>query len=249
MANAPGPWDPPPSAPRGKPAAGLFVWIVLLATLVLGIWQLSVLLPGRQHTTEDYALLVRNMIIIVVGSSSLIFMRRTAIGRAARDLGIWIGIGFIILLGYTYQDELWHVNARVMATLVPGYVARSGEKELVLSVSPDGHFHVAGTVNGAPVDFLVDTGASDVVLSPQDARRVGFDVHGLNFSRVYETANGIGRGAPVTLRSLGVGPILLADLAASVNQTDMTGSLLGMTFFRRVASFEVRGNNLFIRWR
>ena len=80
-------------------------------------------------------------------------------------------------------------------------------------------------------------------------RRVGIDGSGLIVSRVYETATEIGRGAPVTMRSLEVGPIRLANLAASVNQADMSGSLLGMTFFRNVTSFEVRGRTLFIRRR
>ncbi len=249
MASAPGPWDPPPRASRRKPAAGFFVWIVLLAALGLGLWQLADLLPGQQRTTEDYALMIRNLIMIVAGSSGLIFMRQAGIGRAARDILAWIGVGLILLLGYAYQDEIRLVNARLLATLVPGYAASSGENELVLTARSDGHFHVIATVNGTSVDFLADTGASDIVLSPNDARRVGINAHGLIFSRMYETANGPGRGAPVTLRSLEVGPIRLANLAASVNQADMTNSLLGMTFFRNIASFEVRGRSMFIRWR
>src|ERR1019366_4628356 len=249
MTNAPGPWDPPPLPSRRKPAMGFFVWIVLLAAVGLGIWQLSGLLPGQHRTTEDYALMIRNMIIIIAGSSGLIFMRRIPFGRGARDIFIWTAAGAILVLGYGYQDELRQMNARMMATLVPGYAASSGDKELVLAARTDGHFHVIGTVNATSVDFLIDTGASDIVLSPNDARSVGIDFPGLRFSREYETANGLGRGAPVTLESLRVGPIQLMNLAASVNQAEMRNSLLGMTFFRNVASFEVRGRNLFIRWR
>ena len=249
MTSAPGPWDPPPRPPRRKPAIGLFVWIVLLAAMALGIWQLSTLLPGQPRTTEDYALMIRNVIMIVAGSSGLIFMRRIQFGRAARDICIWIGVGVILVLGYGYQDELRQVGARLLATLVPGYAASTGAHEMVLTVGADGHFHVIGTVNGTAVDFLVDTGASDIVLSPGDARGVGIDVRDLTYSRMYETANGVGRGAPVTLASLRVGPIQLSNLAASVNQAEMRYSLLGMTFFRDVAAFEVRGHNLFIRSR
>jgi len=248
MANAPGPWDPPPRVARRKPARGLFVWIVLLAAVGLVIWQLSKL-PSGPRTTADYALMIRNLIIITVASSSLIFVRRVAFGRAARDIAIWIGLAAILLLGYAYQDELRHVNARVMAALLPGYAASSGEQELVLTVRNDGHFHIFATVNGSPIDFLVDTGASDIVLSPNDARRVGIDVDSLIFSRTYETANGVGRGAPVTLLSLEVGPIHLTNQAASVNRSEMLSSLLGMTFLRNIASFEVRDRNLFIHWR
>jgi len=128
MANAPGPWDPPSRPARRRPAMGLVVWIVLVVATGLALWQLSELLPGRQRTTEDYALVIRNVIMIIAGSSGLIFMRHIAVGRAARDILIWTGIGVVLLIGYAYQDELRHVTARVMATLVPGYAASSGEK-------------------------------------------------------------------------------------------------------------------------
>jgi aspartyl protease family protein len=106
---------------------------------------------------------------------------------------------------------------------------------------------VTATVNGLPVDFLVDTGASDIVLSPADAARLGYAPESLHFTRQYVTANGIGRGAPVRLGSLAVGPIAYADLPASVNEAPMAESLLGMTFLRRLESYEVRRDVMILR--
>jgi aspartyl protease family protein len=104
-------------------------------------------------------------------------------------------------------------------------------------------------VNGAPVRFIIDTGASDIVLSPSDARRAGVDMASLDFARGYETANGAGRGARVVLKSLQVGQVHAADVEASVNAAPMRASLLGMAFLKRFESIEVRGGRLVLRWR
>jgi len=98
---------------------------------------------------------------------------------------------------------------------------------------------VEALVDGEPVRFLVDTGASDVVLSPADARRIGFDPAQMSFTRTYNTANGLVQGAPVRLGAVEVGPIRIEDVRASVNGADMRRSLLGMSFLSRLGGYEV----------
>ena len=93
----------------------------------------------------------------------------------------------------------------------------------------------------------MDTGASDIVLSPADAARAGFERSELAFNRQYQTANGIGWGAPVVLRSIEAGAIRFRGVAASVNDAPMSESLLGMSFLDRLAGFEVRGDSLILR--
>jgi aspartyl protease family protein len=95
-----------------------------------------------------------------------------------------------------------------------------------------------------PVRFILDTGASDVMLSPFDARRLGFDPAALSYTRIYQTANGTVAGAPVVLPSLEIGSIRLTNLPASVMQTDSGTSLLGMSFLSRLASYKVDGSRL-----
>ena len=88
-------------------------------------------------------------------------------------------------------------------------------------------------VNGVPVDFMVDTGASHIVLAPQDAARLGYTPRDLDFSQAFESANGTVRAAPVELRELRVGQLQLYDLEASVNGSDLPISLLGMSFLQQ----------------
>ena len=103
-------------------------------------------------------------------------------------------------------------------------------------------------VDGTPVRFLVDTGVTSVVLSPNDAERLGYDPAKLSFTGFVRTANGTVRTAPIRLGNLVVGDIRLTDVPAVVNQAAMGSSLLGMSFLDRLRSYEVRDGVLVIRW-
>jgi aspartyl protease family protein len=118
----------------------------------------------------------------------------------------------------------------------------------VISESPGGHYLVYGRINDTPVAFLVDTGASDIVLSPADAKRIGVDFSTLAFDHVYETANGQGRGAPYRVSTLQVGGVVLHDVPVSINQAPMQTSLLGVAFLRRLKSFGFGDHKMVLRW-
>jgi aspartyl protease family protein len=77
---------------------------------------------------------------------------------------------------------------------------------------------------------------------------VGVDVGSLKFTDLAETANGMGRGASFKASSLSVGPVRLDDVPMQINQAPMSTSLLGMAFFRRLDSFQVKDGKLYMRW-
>lgn len=120
--------------------------------------------------------------------------------------------------------------------------------ELVLQAGAHGHFTVEAMVNGTPITFLVDTGASAIYLTPDDAARLGWTPQRLTYSERYSTASGVVHAAPVTLRSLRIGQLEFYDLPASVGQQPSSISLLGMTFLKRFQSYEVRGDRLILSW-
>ena len=120
--------------------------------------------------------------------------------------------------------------------------------ELVLQAGAHGHFTVDATVDGQTLTFLVDTGASSIYLTPQDAARLGWTPPRLTYSERYSSAAGEVRAAPVTLRSLRIGQLELYDLPASVGEQQSSVSLLGMTFLKRFDSYEVRGDRLILTW-
>ncbi|HYJ36906.1 MAG TPA: TIGR02281 family clan AA aspartic protease, partial [Rhizomicrobium sp.] len=123
-----------------------------------------------------------------------------------------------------------------------------GYHELTVSEGQGGHFLVYGTINGARIAFLIDTGATDIVLAPEDAKRLGIDLDRLSFDRPFGSANGIGYGAKAVVASLGVGPIQFSDVEVSINKSAMGTSLLGMAFLKRLKSYSVSGGKLILRW-
>lgn len=108
----------------------------------------------------------------------------------------------------------------------------------------DGHYHLTLDVNGTAIDFVIDTGASQVVLSQRDAARIGINADALNYSGAASTANGVVRTAPVVLDQVTLGGITDRGVAAVVNGGDMESSLLGMTYLGLYDRIEISNGEL-----
>lgn len=118
---------------------------------------------------------------------------------------------------------------------------------LVYHSDPRGHVLLTAAANGAPVRFMVDTGATLVVLNPDDARAAGIRRSDLVFNHTVQTANGPVHAAPVLLREIRIGELSIEKVQAAV--IDSQGqSLLGMSFLGRLKGFEMRGRVLTIDW-
>lgn len=126
--------------------------------------------------------------------------------------------------------------------------AADGWNRISIPADARGHFLVEAEVNGTPVTFLVDSGASSVVLSPEDARRIGLAPERLRFTERYRTANGMVRAAPVELREIRIGQLAQRYVPASVNEAPIGISLLGMSFLGRLESWSVEGGRLALYW-
>lgn len=249
-----GPWENlPPRKPGEKPRRGgasrrgLFLWLGVLAALGVTLFVLDRWFPGSR-TGADNAYMVQTLALVALLSSGLLFVGRTDWRRAARNAGLWLVVAAVLILGYAYQDPLKNIALHLRSQIVPGYAVATGERELTISESDGGSYLVFGAVNGAPMRFLVDTGASDIALSPSDARKAGIDTGALRYERPYATANGVGYGATVTVDRLTVGAITLSNVPVSVQQAEMGVSLLGMDFLRRLKSYSVQDRKLILRW-
>ncbi len=120
--------------------------------------------------------------------------------------------------------------------------------QLVLERGRDGHYYVTAEVEGVPVDFLVDTGASMIALTYEDAERIGLRPGQLDYSLRAQTANGVALFAPVTLQDVAIEQIEIDDVRAAVAQSDMGMSLLGMSFLGRLDGYQVEDGNLILYW-
>lgn len=173
------------------------------------------------------------------------------LGEFARSMAVWAVIILALVAGYQYRYELQDVGSRITAGLIPGSpisrMAEDGNLHVTLAKSSNGHFEVNGRVNGKHVHFLVDTGASAIVLSKEDAERAGIDTSTLAYSVPIMTANGASRAADIRINNLKIGDIERDNIRALVTQGGlMTGSLLGMAFLDTLHGFTVKGDQLIL---
>ena len=177
------------------------------------------------------------------------------VGQTLRYAALLLGVGLLISWGFSRVPDLPKLplqagaNSRAVqqppASIPP---ASQGSYEMSVPAGANGHFMLAATANGTQVDFLVDTGASSIILNLEDAERLGINVHVLDFSATIRTANGEIRGAPVVLRELRVGQFRTEQVPALVISAPLDISLLGMSFLSRFKSFEMQGDRLILRW-
>ena len=113
-----------------------------------------------------------------------------------------------------------------------------------IAKSSDGHYWAEGQVNGAQVRFLVDTGASKVSLTPQDAQRLGLDLTHLAYDQPVRTADGESLAARVRLKTVTVNGVRVADVDALVIDRGLPASLLGMSYLGRLSRFEATPRSL-----
>ena len=115
---------------------------------------------------------------------------------------------------------------------IGGAPRSAGGTRIVLPVSSGGHFMTQGAINGRPVSFMLDTGATSVAMSAADAVRIGLDYEKGQPVRV-STANGVAPGYRVKLNSVRVGDVEVFDVEAIVSQQPMPFVLLGNSFIGR----------------
>jgi aspartyl protease family protein len=126
--------------------------------------------------------------------------------------------------------------------------AAAGEREATIAADRFGQFRAEATVEGEPVEMLVDTGATTVALAAETAARIGVAVDPDAPRKLVQTASGAAMVAPVTLRQVSVGDVSVDDVDAVVLPPGVGGvDLLGASFLRRLASVEQRDGALVLR--
>ena len=188
----------------------------------------------------------------------LLFVGSVLIGRVgAREvMRAIVGWGVILVVligGYAYRHELVVAGGRMFGVLAPGVpvsgrLTGEGENAVAITRNGDGHFAVRAGVNGVPMTLLVDTGASLVTLTPDDATAIGIDAATLRFTMPIQTANGMIQAAPITIERLTIGSIERRGVRALVAPPGtLEESLLGMSFLNSLSGYSISGDRLVLR--
>ncbi len=196
-------------------------------------------------TQDQTAALVPMLVLLIVFAGGA-FARRHRFGELVGNLALWIGIFGVVLVGYTYRDDLSGVASRVVGEILPGQAIVEGERgTATFRRGRGGHFQVNAAINGETIPLIFDTGATAVVLTDADARRVGIDTARLDYNVSVSTANGTGRAAAVLLDTMDVGGIVRSRVRAFIAEPGaLEVSLLGMTFLETLQRYTVTSNSL-----
>ncbi len=232
------------------------LWIGILFLALAGVALMLRHDQGDIFGLELYqfAAFTTGIALLVFLGTSLLGSYRGRIGQALKDVTAWVAIAAVLVGVYSFKEELTGVAYRLAGELSPPGSAialetsPAGERAVRIRRRMDGHFGANVTVDGTSLSMLVDTGASTVVLRQGDAKRLGIDTTTLRYSVPVQTANGLAYAAPVRLRNLTIGPIVVPQVEALVAQTGtLKESLLGMTFLSRLRSYEFSGDFLTLR--
>jgi aspartyl protease family protein len=179
---------------------------------------------------------------------------RSLLGEAAS----WLTVAAVIAAGLIFYDDLRAnvadglgvTTAEAPAALptaveAPQQKAPSGSVEL--RARSDGHFYAKAEFNGRPADVMVDTGASMVALTYEDAERAGVRLKPSDFTQSVSTANGTARFAVVRLDRVSIGNITVRDVQAGVAERGrLSITLLGMSFLSRLDRVDMRSDTLLL---
>ncbi len=188
----------------------------------------------------DSADLPRLIYLVILGTALAGWLLAESRANLSRTLRMMIAWG-LIFIGIIAGYGLWEDVSRDLA---PRQTVLENGARIEVPRGPGGHYHLTLDLNGTPVTFLVDTGATDVVLTIEDARRVGIDPDSLAFLGSARTANGSVRTAFTTVDEMSLGPVTFNRVRVAVNGGEMDDSLLGMSFLNRFERLEITADGL-----
>lgn len=180
--------------------------------------------------------------LAILGGAVLIWFiaqNRLSLGKMVQQGLAWVLIFVAVLAGIGVWDD-------IRSTIQPQQSVHTDAGQIVVPRSRDGHYYLTLDVNGEAVRFLVDTGASQMVLSSDDAEKAGIDMNALIFSGRANTANGQVSTAPVWLERVGLGPYEDQGLRAWVNGGELNKSLLGMGYLQLWSGIEIRDGSMIL---
>ncbi len=186
---------------------------------------------------DDIGRLIYLVLLGLMIAGFFVAQNRMSLNKTLQSAAVWVLIFFGVVAIY----GLW---GDIRQTVMPQQISFAETGQIVVPRSPDGHYYIRADVNGASTLFVLDTGATEMVLTQDDARRAGLDPQALNYTGRAMTANGEVRTAPVWLESVTLGAVTDRNLPATVNGGEMSQSLLGMTYLQRWGRIEIEGGEL-----
>lgn len=224
-------------------------YIILIAAIALGllVWWMNSQFPGTLDSEFAIKEVLYAVALLALVGPATFYQFKGNGGKAIKALLIWVAIFAACFVLYAMRDAFQPMLAKVTGELNPSAARETALSEITLMRAEDGHFYADAYVNGSNIRFMVDTGASRVALSREDAARIGVDLDALRYNSPVNTANGMVMVAPIMLDNVTIGSLSVDRVRASVSkQGQMDGSLLGMSFLKGLGGYTVQGNELIL---
>ena len=155
-------------------------------------------------------------------------------------IAAWVILLVLLTVFFTDRIDKQNNPNRQLAT-----VTTDGIPEVRLQRNRQGHYVASGTINGQAVEFMLDTGATDVSIPAPIAEKLGLK---RGRAMTYQTANGAITAWQTTVDTIQLGQLQLGPIRASINPNDSSGAvLLGMSFLRHL-DFSQQGNTLTLKY-
>lgn len=188
-------------------------------------------------TSDSIAQLIYLGAFALVLGGGFLLTSKLKLSQTLQMAAIWV----LIFIGAIGAVGLWN---DIQDDLLANQTRFDDSGTITIPRSFDGHYYLTLDINGRPTDFIVDTGATDIVLNRRDAEAVGLDPSNLVFLGRAATANGEVRTALVRLDTVAIGPHEDTNVPAVVNDGDLEQSLLGMGYLQRWGRIEIAGGEM-----
>jgi len=160
--------------------------------------------------------------------------------------GLWIAFALIALIFYSYRFEFSEIKDRVLSDLFPSKAINKNHEQLVLNIAQDGHYYLNVKIKNQIVRFMIDTGASDMVIDEKMAVKLGFNLNNIIYDKIFQTANGQSYGASIYFDEVDVSGVKFYNVQASITNSNLIIPLLGMSFLQKFYKYEFYRDKLIL---
>ncbi|UXN04689.1 TIGR02281 family clan AA aspartic protease [Bartonella sp. HY406] len=227
------------------------LWICLTAVGVIALifYLGNDNISSSSLTNSDLARITTGGLFATILAAGLLSSGIT-LSHVFKNILIWVAIIGVLLIGYNNRFHLQDIAHNISGGLVPASVLSvdlTSRNTVTIDRGSNGHYQITGKVDDHRVKFLIDTGATSIVLTNETAIDIGIDIQGLNYTTPVSTANGSLNTARVRLDSISIGSITRKKLNALIAPSGaLSDNLLGMNFINTLSSTSIRGNQLIL---
>jgi len=196
-------------------------------------------------SSQELAQIIFILILIVVtvmGFSN----RKIALNQILKYLIIWIGIALVAIIIYALRFNVSDIKDQVTTDLFPSRAINKENRQLAISIAQDNHFYIILKINNKEVKFMIDTGASEVIIDKNLAREIGVDLQNLYYDKIFNTANGQVYGASINFEEVDISGVKFRNISASITESDLPVPLLGMSFLKKFKKYEFYQDKLIL---